>query len=141
MNENYLITIVGSILTEDDTDTVSLTTVGSFYQKGEKYYICYKDSSATGFEGCTTTLKVWNSGVSMTRFGPVANSNLIIEQGSVNICNYETDVGVIALDINGIAIDSRLTPEGGDLTFEYSLNSGGMLISDNKVCVNVKEII
>ena len=44
------------------------------------------------------------------------------------------------LDINGIDIANNLTDNGGNLTFEYSLNAGGMLISENKVNVIVKEI-
>lgn len=140
MKENYLITIDGNIISGDDTDNISLTTVGSFYQRGEKYYICYKESEATGFNGCTTTLKVWDRGVSMLRYGPRINSNLVIERDAVNICNYETEAGVITLDINGIDIHHNFTQSGGNLTFEYSLNSGGMLISDNKVSVKVKEI-
>ena len=38
MKENYLITIEGFMNMGDDTDSVSLTTVGSFYRKNGKYY-------------------------------------------------------------------------------------------------------
>ena len=124
----------------DDNDTVSLTTVGSFYRKNDKYYIVYKETEATGFAGCTTTLKTWDGGVSMTRFGKNANSNLIIEKGAINLCNYQTVAGPIMLDINGVDIVNNLNEDGGSLTFEYSLSSAGMLISDNKVNVTVKEI-
>jgi uncharacterized beta-barrel protein YwiB (DUF1934 family) len=76
----------------------------------------------------------------MTRFGKSMNSTLIIEKGAVNLCNYETVAGPIMLDINGIDIVNNLNDKGGSLCFEYSLNSSGMLISDNKVNVTVKEI-
>lgn len=140
MKENYLITIEGIMNVADDADTVCLTTVGAFYKKDDKYYICYRESEATGFEGSTTTLKVWENGVSMVRFGGGGTSNLIVEKGAVNLCNYQTPMGPIMLDINGVEIVNNLTEKGGDLSFEYSLNSNGMLISDNKVNVNVKEI-
>ncbi|MBQ8604900.1 MAG: DUF1934 domain-containing protein [Oscillospiraceae bacterium] len=140
MKENYLITIEGFMNMGDDADSVSLTTVGSFYRKNGKYYIVYKETEATGFEGCTTSLKVWESGVSMTRYGGQATSNLIIEKGALNLCNYQTVAGPIMLDINGIDIVSNLNDNGGSLSFEYSLSSSGMLISENKVNVTVKEI-
>ena len=140
MKENYLITIEGFMSMGDDTDSVSLTTVGSYYERNGKQYIVYKETEATGFEGCTTTLKVWDGGVSMTRFGGMSNSTLIIEKGALNLCNYQTVAGPIMLDINGIDIVNNLHSKGGSLTFEYSLNSSGMLISDNKVNVTVKEI-
>ena len=140
MKENYLITIEGFMNMGDDTDSVSLTTVGSFYRKNGKYYIVYKETEATGFEGCTTSLKAWESGVSMTRYGGQATSNLIIEKGALNLCNYQTVAGPIMLDINGIDIINNLNDNGGSLSFEYSLSSSGMLISENKVNVTVKEI-
>ncbi len=140
MKENYLITIEGFMSMGDDTDSVSLTTVGSYYKKNNKYYIVYKETEATGFRGCTTTLKAWEDGVSMTRFGGDMQSNLIIEKGMINLCNYQTVAGPLTLDINGVDIVNRLGEKGGSLTFEYSLSSSGMLISDNKVNVTVKEI-
>lgn len=140
MKENYLITIDGYMTIDGDTDNISLTTVGSYQFKNGKHYIVYKETEATGFAGCTTTLKAWENGVSMTRFGGEGSSNLLIEKGSINLCNYQTVAGPIMLDINGIDIINNLGDDGGELTFEYSLNAGGMLVSDNKVNVKVKEI-
>ena len=140
MKENYLITIEGNITMDGDTDSVTLTTLGSYQMKNGKYYIVYKETEATGFAGCTTTLKAWDDGVSMTRFGGEGSSNLLIEKGAINLCNYQTMAGPIMLDINGIDIINDLGEHGGQLTFEYSLNAGGMLVSDNKVNVIVKEI-
>ena len=140
MKENYLITIEGKSTMDGDTDSVSPTTLGSYQMKNGKYYIVYKETEATGFAGCTTTLKAWDDGVSMTRFGGEGSSNLLIEKGAINLCNYQTMAGPIMLDINGIDIINNLGEHGGQLTFEYSLNAGGMLVSDNKVNVIVKEI-
>ena len=33
---------------DGETDSISLTTVGAFYQKGDKYYICYKETKLIG---------------------------------------------------------------------------------------------
>ncbi len=140
MKENYLITIDGRMEADGETDSISLTTVGAFYQKGDKYYICYKESEATGYQGSTTTLKAWDGGVALKRFGRQGNTNLIIEKGAINLCSYQTPAGPLMLDINGIDIDNRLSDKGGELTFSYSLNASGMLISENTVNVKVKEI-
>ena len=140
MKENYLITIDGHMEADGETDSISLTTVGAFYQKGDKYYICYKESEATGYQGSTTTLKAWDGGVALKRFGRQGHTNLIIEKGAINLCSYQTPAGPLMLDINGIDIDNRLSDKGGELTFSYSLNASGMLISENTVNVKVKEI-
>lgn len=141
MTENALITLESTILADNDIDTVSLTTVGSYYYKNKKHYIIYKESETTGFEGCTTTIKVWDGGISMTRKGgDIPDTNLIIEPGSINLCSYQTVAGSLMLDINGIELDNKLTDRGGSLSFGYSISASGMLISENKVNITVKEI-
>ncbi|MEG0020942.1 MAG: DUF1934 domain-containing protein [Oscillospiraceae bacterium] len=139
MKENFLIHIEGTIVADDVKDVVDLTTVGSFYEKDSKFYICYNESSATGFDGSMTTVKVWERGASITRYGK-HRSCLIIEEGATNICNYDTPAGSIMLDINGVGVKSKLGAKGGDLNLSYSLSGSGMLISDNTININVKEM-
>ncbi len=139
MKENALISIKSVITTGGEEDVVDLTTTGSFYEKNGKHYIIYKESEATGFNGYTTTMKAWEKGVSITRFGEMP-STLIIEKGSINLCNYPTQFGNIVLDINGIDIKNDLNKNGGNLEFEYSLNTNGMLVSENLISVSVKNI-
>ena len=43
---------------EEKEEFVELMTRGQFVQKGGSYYITYKETEATGYEGCTTTLKI-----------------------------------------------------------------------------------
>ena len=71
MEENYLITIKGTMEQRGDTDTVELMTRGSLVHKDGAYYIVYKETETTGYEGCTTTVKVAEDArkVSMLRFG------------------------------------------------------------------------
>ena len=81
MEENYLITIKGTMEQRGDTDTVELMTRGSLVHKDGAYYIVYKETETTGYEGCTTTVKVAEDArkVSMLRFGK-QSSQLIIEK-------------------------------------------------------------
>ena len=58
MEEKYLITIKGTMEQRGDTDTVELMTRGSLVHKDGAYYIVYKETETTGYEGCTTTVKV-----------------------------------------------------------------------------------
>ncbi len=140
MKENAIITIKSQILTDEEKDVIDITTTGNFYSKDNEYFISYQESEATGFEGYTTTMSArGNSGVSITRAGEFS-STLLIEKNSVNICNYPSKYGHIVLDINGININNSLNEKGGHLEFEYSLNTSGMLLSENKVSVNIKEI-
>ena len=139
MQENYLIHIEGVAVTDGEPETVDLTTTGSFYIKDNKYYVCYDESAATGYDGSKTCVKVWDSGASITRFGRY-KSCLMIEKGITNLCNYDTPAGSLVLDINGVEVESNLTEKGGQIRLAYTLNSSGILISENNITMNIKEL-
>ena len=74
MEENYLITIKGTMEQRGDTDTVELMTRGSLVHKDGAYYIVYKETATTGDEGCTTSggVAVEAGKVSVLGFGRVS---------------------------------------------------------------------
>ena len=138
MEEKYLITIKGTMEQRGDTDTVELMTRGSLVHKDGAYYIVYKETEATGYEGCTTTVKVADDArkVSMLRFGK-QTSQLVIEKGTRHLCHYETGYGAISLGVSEHALDEN----GGKLQFSYTLDSGAeSFISRNLVDITVDKL-
>lgn len=124
---------------EGDTDKVSLMTRGSFIQKNGSFFISYKETEATGYEGNITTVKVEASGrVSMLRFGSMP-SQLVIEPGRRHVCHYDSGYGSLSLGVSADEIDNRLTEHGGNITFSYMLDSGEAQISRNQVKITVQE--
>ena len=134
--------------------TISLTSIQ--WQDGEKTQtelvtkarqsqlngcdiIAYDDTEATGFEGSSTCVKVWDNGASITRFGR-HKSCLMIEKGITNLCNYDTPAGSLVLDINGVEVTNNLSEKGGDINLSYTLNAGGLLISENSIKMNIREL-
>ncbi|MFQ9679567.1 MAG: DUF1934 domain-containing protein [Ruthenibacterium lactatiformans] len=92
MKEDYLITIHGTMEQDGESDSVKLMTRGSFVKRNGSFFISYKETEATGYAGCVTTVKVEDSHkVSMLRFGP-APSQLVIERAG-GMCHYETGHG------------------------------------------------
>ena len=141
MTEDYLIRIDGTQSQDDDEHSISLYTKGSFTRKNGIYYITYKETEATGFAGCTTTVKAdGESKVSMLRFGPTP-SQLIIEKGSRNVCHYETGHGSVSLGISADEIVNSLTDNGGELKFSYLLDMNSSCISKNTVTITVKQAV
>ena len=139
MREDYLITIKGTMEQDGKSDTVELMTRGSLVHKDGAYYIIYKETEATGYAGCTTTVKVAEDArkVSMLRFGKVP-SQLIIEKGTRHLCHYETGYGAISLGVAADVIEHQLSDEGGKLKFSYTLDSGAEnFISRNLVDITV----
>lgn len=139
MEENYLITIKGTMEQDGKSDTVELMTRGALVHKDNAYYIIYKETEATGYDGCTTTVKVAEDArkVSMLRFGKVP-SQLIIEKGTRHLCHYETGYGAISLGVAADVIEQDLGERGGTLKFSYTLDSGAEnFISRNLVDITV----
>ena len=112
IKEDYMITVDSVYDGGGETDSMSLTTVGSYYIKNGKQYICYRESEAPGFEGHTTTIKASDTGVSIKRFGK-NGSLMVIEKGAINVCNYKTPAGEVLLDIGGVEIENNLDENGG----------------------------
>ena len=150
LKEDYIIRIKSRIeqrldepaAEEEKEEFVELMTRGSFVLKGGSYYVTYRETETTGYEGCTTTLKIAEDGsrVAMLRFDP-APSQLIIEKGTRHLCHYETGYGSITLGVAADEIVQELGPEGGHARFSYVLDSGNEeLISRNLVQVTVTPV-
>lgn len=139
MKEDYLINIEGIMELPDDTDKVHLMTRGSFLRKNGSFFISYKETEATGYEGNITTVRVDPGGkVSMLRFG-TAPSELVIEPGRRHVCHYDSGYGSLSLGVAADEIDNRLDEKGGHLSFSYTLDSGESQISRNRVNITVQE--
>ena len=138
MREDYLITIHGTMEQNGESDSIKLMTRGSFVRKGGNFFITYKETEATGYQGCVTTVKVEGSHkVSMLRFGP-APSQLIIEKGRRHVCHYETGTGSLSLGAAADVIDSKLSDRGGRVRFSYLLDVETNSVSRNIVDITVK---
>ena len=87
VEENYLITIKGTMEQRGDSDTVELMTRGDLVHKENAYYIVYKETETTGYAGCTTTVKVAEDArrVSMTRLGPNSSKKPLVMANTLPI--------------------------------------------------------
>lgn len=142
LTEDYIIRIKSRIEQDGDTSNIELMTRGSFVHKSGSYYITYAETEATGYAGCTTTLKVAEdeSRVAMLRFGGAA-SQLLIERGRRHLCHYETGYGSMTLGVTADEIVSHLTDKGGTVKFSYILDADTAgLISKSSLEVSVAHV-
>ncbi len=139
MKKDVLISIKGVYRSEDDNDVIELFTTGTYYKKSGRYYICYNESEATGFEGSRTTLTVDKQDkVTLERSGK-SRAQLIVERGVRHQCHYDVGAGDIILGVLGNSIKSSLGDGGGRLEVKYSLDINSALASENEMYVHVKE--
>ncbi len=140
MKDEYLITIQGTMEQDGESDSVELMTRGGFVKKNGKFFITYNETEATGYKGCTTTVKVEGSDkVSMTRFGAMP-SQLVIEKGCRHVCHYDMGAGSLTLGVAADEISSKLTSKGGSVKFSYMLDVDSQRISKNIVNITVKSV-
>ena len=153
MKEDYIIRIKSRIeqrmdetaAAEENEEFVELMTRGSFVLKGGSYYITSTETETTGFEGCTTPLKISADGsrVAMLRFGKGggAGTQLLIEKGRRNLCHYETGYGSMTLGVTADEIHCQLTEKGGVVRFGYLLDANSAdLVSRNRLEVTVTHV-
>lgn len=99
--------------------------------------ISYEESEATGFKGSTTFITAsGNNIVYMKRVG-TAPSLLTIENGKKHLCQYGTPYGNINMGISTHTIDNKLTFDGGDLYFKYTIDVNGSYVSDNEIFLHI----
>ena len=108
LKENYIIRIKSRIEQDGETEQIELMTRGSFSMRDGSYYITYRETETTGYEGNVTTLKIAAdaSRVALLRFGPQA-SQLIIEKGRPD--DQELREASAAAKICGLEYVSRET--------------------------------
>ena len=140
MRKDVLISIKGTVIPEgSNPDVIELITAGRYYNKDGSYFITYKESETTGFDGVTTTLKVEGENcVTLTRSG-AAGTRLVLEQGRRHLCHYDTGYGQMMVGVSGCKIHSQLNDGGGELTFNYTLDINSSLVSTNEVYISVRE--
>lgn len=123
MKDNAMISLktIQNVDGTDEANEIELKTKGKFAEKNGKFYIIYEESELTGFEDTTTTIKVSEDAVSMTRSGKY-NSKMVFKRGEKCLCSYKTPYGVIPVGINPVVLESKLNDEGGKVNIEYILD-------------------
>lgn len=137
MENNVLISLTSIQWQDGEKCETELLTKASYTSKGGWDIISYEDTSATGFEGSVTTIKVDDSkNASITREG-TANSVLSLEIGRKHFCQYGTPYGSLQIGVYTHAIENTLA-ENGRLYLKYTLDANSSYLSDNEIIMTVQ---
>ncbi|MGI5855063.1 MAG: DUF1934 domain-containing protein [Candidatus Merdivicinus sp.] len=139
MKKDVSIRIKGVYTVDADQTTAELFTVGSMYKKNEHYYITYDESETTGFEGCTTTVKIEAPDrVTLIRRGS-SSSHLVLQKGRRNVGSYDMMGNPMEIGVYTDSMDCSFTDAGGDLRLRYTLDMNSSLMSENELEISVSE--
>ncbi len=98
MKRPAVITIRATQSAGDEEETTELVTEGTFGWQGERAFLTYQETVATGFEGDTTTLRIE---------GEEIQNRLTAEGGEV-VLIYHIDCNHALLAVNRVQISVRL---------------------------------
>lgn len=115
MKKDVLITVKGS--QGKSNDVIEMTTMGTCYEKKDKYYINYMDLSTDTEKGTKTTVKILPDRVMIMRFGAVS-TQMLFEKGLLHDCPYDTPFGRFDMQISTREISFQR--EGKDLKIEVN---------------------
>ncbi|MBQ8296524.1 MAG: DUF1934 domain-containing protein [Ruminococcus sp.] len=137
MKNNVLISLTSIQWQGKEKSETELLTKASYDSDGRYSVISYEDTSATGFEGSVTTIKVdKNKNASIVRKG-TANSALTLEMGKKHFCQYGTPYGNMQIGVFTHSIENRLEKEGV-LYLKYTLDLNSSYLSDNEIILKIE---
>ena len=141
MIKNVIIEIKTEQTVDDSIDKIEFTTDARYGFRDGSYFISYDESKLMEVEGeIKTTLYVKpNASVVLQRKGAY-NSRMVIEKGVRNNCLYATPNGEFSLGIFGEKVLANLSDDGGNITMNYTIDSGLQLLSRNKVNISIREV-
>ncbi len=135
MEKEVVIKIVDRHEMDGDTDGLETTVVGSFEGGKDNYIITYAEDGELA--GCKVRLKVENGRcITMTRSG-MFETELIIERGERHNCSYSTPAGNLMLGVYAGRVESDIDENGGKLEFDYTLDLGAGVVSENYLVITV----
>lgn len=130
-----------TLQTSSDTEpsVIELCTKGRFAEKNGKFYIMYEESEMTGFEDTTTTIKIEDERISMTRKGKYS-SKMVFMRNEKRICSIGTPYGTIPVGVQPIMMKNELTADGGEVSLEYILDFENKDCLKNELSLTVTKI-
>lgn len=135
MEKDVVIKIVDRHEMDGDTDGLETTLLGKFEGDKDNYILSYTENGE--LDGCRVTLKVVNGDtVTMTRSG-MFETELIIQRGERHNCSYSTPAGILMLGVFAQRVESDMSDRGGKLEFDYTLDLGAGVVSENYLVISV----
>lgn len=137
LKEDYDINIIGKQVYEEEQGEISLSTTGTYTERGGARFIAYKEYDEDDPKlSHTSVLKVEPGKVTMMRAGSA--TRLILEKGRRHLCLYDTGYGSLTVGVFTSELRSSLGKEGGRLDIKYTLDIDSNLSSSNEIKVEIK---
>lgn len=137
--KNVFLMITGTISRQgEEPEVIEFSTQGRHYQKNGADYLVYEESEISGMQGATTTLKLKDGAVTLTRFGP-AKASMKFEKGRRHTSDYATTHGTFRLEILTrelyYSLDGNIK---GNILIRYDMSLKGLSQSVNELRIEIR---
>ncbi|MCQ2459925.1 MAG: DUF1934 domain-containing protein [Ruminococcus sp.] len=137
MKKDIMISLTSIQWQDDDKNETELVTKARYSNENGVDVISYDETSATGFEGSVTTIRIDKSkNVSIVRRG-TANSVLTLETDKKHFCEYDTPYGSMQIGVYTHTIKNTIASDGR-LYLKYTLDLNSAYLSDNEIIMTIQ---
>lgn len=137
MNTDITISLTSIQWQDDEKSETELLTKAKLAHENGWDIISYEDTSATGFEGSVTTIKIdREKSASIIREG-TANSVLSLETGRKHYCQYGTPYGSLQIGVFTHQIKNSIEKDGR-IYLKYTIDVNSSYLSDNEIIMTVQ---
>lgn len=122
MKRNVVLSIRGKQTYEDqEPEVIELMTEGTMEFVDGGWDISYQESELTGLAGVTTTFRVEQGKVILTRTGNL-KSQMVFEMGVPHDSLYQMAFGTLMLTVQAKFLYFDIVPDGGSIDLVYSID-------------------
>lgn len=135
MAKDVLVSVKGTQVIGEESDTVEVITSGTWYEKNDKQYLIYEETFEEIKEITRNTVKIAPNLVEVTKRG-VVESRMVYERGKKHVANYMTPMGLIVLGITTKDLFVEANQEKLHVEIRYALEMNGQFVSDSSLEIN-----
>ena len=105
---------------DQEPDVIELVTEGTMEYRDGGWDICYEESDLTGLSGVTTTFRVENGQIVLTRTGRL-HSQMVFQEGVNHDSLYQMEFGALMITVCASRIFVQLGETGGMIDLVYGI--------------------
>ena len=103
-----------------EPEIIELVAEGVMELCQDGWEISYEESELTGLEGVTTTFRVEQGRVILTRSGQL-NSHMVFQEGTSHDSLYQMPFGTLMLTVKATRVFYDIVPDGGSIDLVYHI--------------------
>lgn len=128
---NVLLTIRGKQTYEGaEPEVIELVTEGVLEKLDNGWEIRYEESELTGMAGVTTSFRVEEGKIILTRSGKL-HSQMVFQPGLLHESLYQMDFGALMISVCATKVSHSITENGGTVDLTYGIDieqsTGGLV--------------